>query len=465
MAGKSINVTDESRSVFMTIFLLAWPVFLEQIFTTLVGYADTAMVGSMGAEATASVSISQSPLMLLNGVIMALGVGITTLVARSVGAGDKEQVRKLMHHAILAILFVGLPVSLVSIALHRLIPYWMGAAPEILETAATYNLIVCIGRIFMTTSMILNSAFRGYGDTRTPLIGNVMMNVINVFFNFLLIYPTRMVTVFSRDVQIWGAGLGVAGAAVATAIGMFVAGMFSLWAAFIRKGEYTIDVRTGWKPDLPLIRQILFISFPAMLERLFMSSAGVINGRTIASLGTVNVASNSLCLTAESMSFMPAFAFQTAITTLVGQSLGAKKPDLAQRFVKTTLFSGTVVMLFTGTALYVFSRQIIGFFTPDQRVIDLASQCLRVTAFMQVPQVLGWTFSGVLRGAGDTRFNFYITAATTWLVRTLWCVLMVRVFHHGLVATMYVTLAEGIIRLGLLFWRYSTGRWKNAIRD
>ncbi|MBQ3865249.1 MAG: MATE family efflux transporter [Clostridia bacterium] len=465
MARRALNVTDESNGIVKTIFLLAWPVFLEQIFTTLVGYADTAMVGSLGANATASVSISQSPIMFLNGIVMSLGIGITTLVARSVGAGQPEQVKKLMHHAILLILFVGLPISLLTISLHRAIPRFMGAAPEILDTAAEYNLIVCTGRIFITTSMILNSAFRGYGDTKTPLIGNAMMNIINVVFNFLLIYPTRDIHFLGLSFRMFGAGLEVKGAAIATAIGMTTAGLFSLYVCFFRKGPYTISLTKGWKIDFPLTKQIFTISFPAMLERMFMSMSGILTSRSIASLGTINVAANSLSLTAESMSFMPAFSFQTAIVTLVGQSLGAKKPELAERYVKATSVIGTGVMIFTSIMLFTFSSQIIGFFTPDQSVINLASQCLKVTACLQVPQVLAWILAGVLRGAGDTKINFYITASTQWLVRTLWSILFIRVFHLGLVAIMYVALVEVVIRMLLLFWRYRTGIWKTVIKD
>ena len=263
----------------------------------------------------------------------------------------------------------------------------------------------------------------------------------------------------------FGAGLGVAGAAIATSIGMATAGLFTLYVAFFRKGEYTISLRGPWKLDRVLTRQIFGISLPAMLERIFMSSASILTARCIASLGTVAVAANSLSLTAESMSFMPAFAFQTAVTTLVGQSLGARKPALAEKFVHTTALMGTVLMLFTGAGLYLLSRQIIGIFTPDGDVIELAAACLRVTAFLQVPQVLAWIFSGVLRGAGDTTINFYITAATQWLIRTLWCVLLIRVFHQGLVTTMYVSLAEVVVRMLLLYWRYRTGIWKHAIRD
>ena len=116
---KQINIMDESRSVSKTILLLAWPVFVEQIFSTLVSFADTAMVGSLGATATASISISNSPIFLLNGIIMALGVGITALVARAAGAGDHQLVRKLMRHAMMVILYIGLPITLLTASLSR----------------------------------------------------------------------------------------------------------------------------------------------------------------------------------------------------------------------------------------------------------------------------------------------------------------------------------------------------------
>lgn len=463
MAKSSINVTDESRSVTKTIVLLAWPVFLEQILTTLVSYADTAMVGSLGAWATASVTISNSPIFLLNGVIMALGVGLTALVARSVGAGDTETVRKLIRHAILIIIFIGIPICVLNALLHRLIPLWMGAEPDILDTAAQYNLIVAAGRIFALTSMVLNSVFRGYGDTKTPLLINTVMNVVNVIGNFLLIYPTRIITVLGVSFTMPGAGWEVAGAAAATAIGMCAAGIMALIITFKRKNEYIISMRDSFRPDIVLTKQLFRISFPAMLERIFMSSSGIFVTSSIATLGTANVAANSLCLTAESLSFMPGFAFQTATTTLVGQSLGAGKPALAEKFVKKTMLIALITMTFTGAGLFVFSNQIISIFTPDVQVIALAAHCLRLVAFLQPPQVASWVFSGALRGAGDTKFNFYITAATNWAVRTLWSVLCIRVFGLGLFSTQVCTLAENLVRLSLLTMRYKTGKWKNIM--
>lgn len=465
MKKQQLNVTDESRSPFMTIVLLAWPVFVEQIFSTLVSFADTAMVGSMGAEATASISISNSPIFLLNGIIMSLGVGLTALVARATGAGDTDLVKKLMRHTLLAILYIGLPIAIVTGLLHRLIPYWMGADENVLELASTYNLIVAFGRIFVLTSMILNSAFRGYGDTKTPMIANLVMNIVNVVGNYLLINPTHDVSILGLSITVPGAGWAVNGAAVATAIGMTTAGVITLYHAFKKSNPYRIDLRAkkALVPDKTLSKQIFKISFPAMLERICMSSSGIFVTSSIATLGTISIAANSLILTGESLSYMPAFAFQMAITTLVGQCLGAEKPKLAERFVRTTMIMGCIVMLITGGILIVLDEQIIGLFTPDAAVIELGARGLVLMGLIQVPQVAAWILSGVLRGAGDTTINFYISASTNWGVRTLFSVIAIRVWHLDLMAVCYVMMIEIVVRLILLIIRYQGGKWKTIM--
>ena len=464
-AKKPLNITDGSRSVPMTIILLAWPVFIEQVFTTLVSFADTAMVGSLGKEATAAISISNSPIFLLNGVIMALGIGLTTMVAHAVGSGDHNRVKSLMRHAFLVVLYIGIPISVLVAALSRAIPLWMGAGPDIIDAATNYNLIVSAGRIFILTSMMLNSAFRGYGDTKTPMILNIIMNVVNVVGNFLLIYPTRTISVLGIELKMIGAGWGVEGAAAATALGMAVSGILALVVAFKKSNPYHVAVSgvMDLKPDKELTSQIFKISLPAMLERIFMSSSGIIVSSSLATLGTASIAANSLYSSAESLSFMPAFAFQTAITTLTGQSLGAKKPELAQKFLKWTLIMGTVVMAIASVGLYVFADPLIGVFTPDQGVIALAAECLRIMAVIQIPQMIAWTLAGMLRGAGDTKSGFYITAATNWGIRALCAVLLVRVFHQNLIAYCYVIDIEIMVRLLLMYLRYKSGKWKTIM--
>ena len=462
---KPLNVTDESRSVPMTIFLLAWPVFIEQIFSTLVSFADTAMVGALGKEATAAISISNSPIFLLNGVIMSLGIGITTMIGHAVGAGDEKRARALMRHTFLVLLYVGVPITAIVAALSRMIPLWMGAGPDIIDSATRYNLIVAAGRIFMLSSMVLNSAFRGYGDTKTPMILNIIMNVINVVGNYLLINPTRKISVFGMEMTMIGAGWGVEGAAVATALGMTVSGVMALVIAFKKSNPYHISLaeKGALIPDKEITRQVFRISFPAMLERICMSSSGIFVTSSIATLGTVSIAANSLFLSAEGLSFMPAFAFQMAITTLVAQSLGAKKPALAKKFLNWTLIIGSVVMAVATVALYVFATPLIRVFTPDQEVIALAAKCLQIVALIQIPQMIAWVFGGLLRGAGDTKIIFYISASTNWGIRTLFSVLVIRLFHMDLIATVWVMCIEILIRLVLLYLRYRSGKWEHIM--
>ena len=455
-----LDVTDESRAVWKTVVLLAWPVFVEQIFTTLVQMADTAMVGSLGKEATAAVTISNAPVFLLNGVIMSLGVGITALIARAVGESDIARVRKLMHHTLLAILYIGVPICAIVLALSKAIPLWMGAEPNVLDLAWRYNFIVSLGRFFFIPSMVLNSAFRGYGDTKTPMVVNLITNIVNVILNFFLIYKTRPLNILGFEMIMPGAGWGVQGAAAATAVGMIVGGLLAFYIAFRKSNEYRISLKGGFKPDMPLTKLISKISIPAMLERIFMSSSGIFVTSAIASLGTVAVASNSLSLTAESMSYMPAFAFQMAITTLVGQALGAKKPDLATRFVRVTMGMGTVVMAAATAGLFIYANPIIGLFTKDAEVIALASACLRIVALIQIPQMAAWVLGGVLRGAGDTNTVFIVTAVTNWCIRTLFSVVCVRLLHMDLLAVMYVMCLEILVRLAWLFIKYKQGSWK-----
>ena len=160
--------------------------------------------------------------------------------------------------------------------------------------------------------------------------------------------------------------------------------------AFRKSNPYHVSFgeKGSWKPDRTLTKQIFSISFPAMLERICMSSSGILVTSSIALLGTVNIAANSLCLSAESLSYMPAFAFQMAITTLVGQSLGAGKPLLAEKFVRYTQLMGCIVMFFTGLGLYIFAEPILGVFTPDREVIEIAAQCLRLMGLIQIPQLM-----------------------------------------------------------------------------
>ena len=419
MASRKIDLTDERISPFKVILWLAWPLFVEQILSTFVSFADTAMVGALGKEATASVSISNSFVFLIQGVVMALGTGITAYVARSVGARDTEAAKSYIRHAFILLALVGLPITLITVALHRTIPRWMGADIAILDTASSYLLITSSFRLFSMAIMVLGSVFRGRGDTKTPLHVNIYVNIINVVGNYLLINPTHTVKLLGLALTIPGAGWGVKGAAISTGLSWFIGGTVLMILLFVKDDPTRVSLHDSYKPDGAVIRRVVKLSVPAMLERICMSTSSIIIAKVIATLGTTAVAANSVYSTCESISFMPAFAFSTAVTTLVGQSLGAKKPDLAQRYTRNTILLGAGVMTVAGLLLFVLAEPLVRIITPDEDVVSMAKVCLRIVAIIQPAQTMAWIYAGALRGAGDTKWPFIVTAVCNWGIRVV----------------------------------------------
>ena len=451
---------DESANPWKIIILLAWPIFLEQILVSLVQAVDTAMVGSLGANATASIAISQSPNMMINGVIMAMGVGFTSLVARSVGAGDKERAKSLIRQAILLVIAIGLPLAVLCFCLARHIPMWMGGAEEILDTAATYNRIFACGVLFRGMTMVLTAIYRGFGDSKTPMKINIAVNLLNVVGNFLMIYPTRQLSVFGFEFTMFGFGWGVAGAATSTALSTILGALVLLGVTFFRKSDLQISFKDDFRPNWKEISRVFKISFPAMCERFVMSGASVIVASTVASLGTVAVASQNLAGTAESLSFMPGFAFGTAATTLFGQSIGAKRPELGKKYVSYTIRLGSIVMFIMTLVMFFGSRFIMSIFTPDEAVIEMGSVLVKILALIQVPQMIAMVYSGALKGAGDTKSPFLVALFSMWGVRVLGVTICVRLLGMGMTALCTCMCTDNVVRFILFSTIYRREKWR-----
>ncbi len=460
MSKRSFSIVDESANPWKIIILLAWPIFLEQILVSLVQAVDTAMVGSLGANATASIAISQSPNMMINGVIMAMGVGFTSLVARSVGAGDKERAKSLIRQAILLVFAIGLPLAVVCFCLARHIPMWMGGAEDILDTAATYNRIFACGVLFRGMTMVLTAIYRGFGDSKTPMKINIAVNLLNVVGNFLMIYPTRQLSVFGFEFTMFGFGWGVAGAATSTALSTILGALVLLGVTFFRKSDLQISFRDDFRPNWKEISRVFKISFPAMCERFVMSGASVIVASTVASLGTVAVASQNLAGTAESLSFMPGFAFGTAATTLFGQSIGAKRPELGKKYVSYTIRLGAVVMFIMTLVMFFGSRVIMSIFTPDEAVIEMGSVLVKILAIIQVPQMIAMVYSGALKGAGDTKSPFLVALFSMWGVRVLGVTICVRLLGMGMTALCTCMCTDNVVRFILFSTIYRREKWR-----
>ena len=453
-------LVDENVKPSVTILTLAWPVLLEQILTTLVYSVDAAMVGSLGAVATASVSINSSPMELINGIILSFAMGFTALISRRVGSGEIEKARALLRQSIITVFIAGIPLALISYLLAEDIPRWMGASEDVIELATLYNQIIAVGVLAKLMTLFLSAIYRGYGNTKTPMIINTMVNFANVIGNYFLIYPTHDVTIFGNTFEVWGAGWGVRGAAASTSGTIIIGAIVLLLHTFLTKGPMRISIRESFRLKADDMLSVARIGTPAMFERITMGTARIMVATTVASLGTIAIASNSLAGQIESFCFMPGFAFSTATTTLVGQALGAKRADLAENYVSTGVKMATVVMLIGSTLMFIFSNNLIVLFTKDPQVIKTGAELVKLLATIEVPFIISMIHSGALRGAGDTRSPLYITLLSMWGVRVLGSFICVRLLGFGIHSVIICMNTDNVVRAILFYNKYRRGDWK-----
>ena len=458
--AKSLNLLDKSIPTWKLVLMLAWPSIIEQLLHTAVNYVDTAMVGSIGTYATAAIGVCQSTLFLLMGVMNATGLGFSVMVARRIGEGNYDEARTILRQSMLAVLTVGLSLTLlVELVLAPGLPRWMGTAPDVLPHAVAYFRIIGANYVLNTGMIMATNMLRCMGDTKTPLKFNILTNLINVAGNFLLIYPTRQLTVASLTVTMPGAGLGVAGAAAATALSTAFSAICLLSVLFRRKGPLQISLRDDYKPRPDIIKQAFHLGAPTFLERAVISGGQIASTAMISGLGTAALAAHQLANSGESLCYMPIFGFSIAATTLVAQNLGAGDKERAFKQGAWSTWMSVAVMCTASAIMFALAPNIIDLFSNDAAVIALGARVLRIEAFAEPFFAIATVIAGVLRGAGDTRWPFYISLAGMWLMRVPIAFVLIRLFGWGLEAIWVGMAVDLFVRGVLCLWRFYKRTW------
>lgn len=436
------------------IWSLAWPAIIEQILMTMVSYVDTAMVGSLGANGTAAVSVNAAPTWVVGGILMGVSVGYSVQVSNAVGAGDDERVKKIIRQSLLAVLVCGSIACVVLEALSGHIPRWMGAEPDVLPHAINYLRIYSAALPFFASMALFSAVLRCMGNTRTPMAFNIAANGLNMVLNFFLIYPTRE----WKGMTIPGAGLGVEGAAIATALSIVLGGTVACIAAF-RQGKYATSPTEGIAPDRAIIAQTVRLGLPSAAERVTVSLGQVVTTVLLARVGTVALAANQIANTAEGLCYLPAFGIGSAAVALVGQSMGAGNKEDAKAYGTLTAIFGTLLCLGTAVALFLFAPWIAAPFNSDPAVVAEAALALRIVAFAEPLFALSIVTSNALRGAQDVRIPMLIGLGGMWLIRVpLSCVLVLG-FGLGLEGVWGAMALDLGIRGILCGLRWKNGRW------
>ena len=435
------------------IFALAWPTMLEELLQTAVQYIDTAMVGSLGTQATAAVGATSTVNWLVSSTIAALGIGFLSYVSQACGAGDRSKVGRTSAQAVLTVLVCGLFFTGLTLGLSRYVPVWMQVDPEIQSLTARYFFILYTPMLFRTATIIFGTLLRSVGDSKTPMRVGLLVNILNVILNVLLIYPTR--TWFG--LRIWGAGLGVIGAALASAIS-FTAGGICISVALWRHPVIT-PRGNSFRPDFEILKPCLKVALPNALQRFGTSLGYVAFASMINSIGDVATAAHTIANTVESAFYIPGYGMQTAAATLAGNALGARDNRRAGKLAQMIIFVETVLMILSGGLLFVFAPQMMGLFSRDAQVILLGSVVLKMVALSEPFYGVAIIIEGMMHGMGNTMLPFLFSISGMWGIRIVGTFLCTQIFGMGLVSAWACMIAHNLLLFLLFLGCYLRGTW------
>ena len=444
----------ETAQVALT---LSIPSILEQLVATAMEYIDAAMVGHIGAGATAAIGIVSSSTWLLNGILLGLSTAFSIQIAQYLGADRQADARGVLRQAMLFNLAAGLAAAGFGVGISGHLPGWLGADASLQADASAYFAIWSAALPLTIAMGMYTAMLRATGDALTPSLISVLVCALDVVFNFFLINPTRELTLFGRSVTVWGAGLEVPGAALGTALSTIIGGALTLGILLLRDGPLCIRKPGSWKITRSCLVNLWRVGAPLAAERAALSSAQVLLVRIVSGLGTVAIAANSLGVSAESLCYMAGYGIQDAAIALIGQAVGAHRKDMAKRFAWLCTAMGVGIMALSGVGLFVFAPALMSIFTADAAVIALGVRVLRIEAFAEPMFGASIVASGAMQGAGDSTACFLLNLFSMWGIRLTLAFLLAPRF--GLVGVWGAMCFELCIR-GLLFLiRLARGRW------
>ena len=452
-----------NMSMLTVILGLAWPTMLEELMQTAVQYIDTAMVGSLGTQATAAVGATSTVNWLIGSTISALGVGFLSYIAKAFGAGDRGAAKRAVSQAALIVLIAGAFFTVLTTSLSSVIPVWMQVDESIRELASKYFLILYIPMLPRTAIIIFGTVLRSAGDTKTPMKVGIMMNIMNVILNFLLIYSTRTVSVFGISLLIPGAGLGVMGAALASSVSFTIGGIYLTAVVWNHplvspKGEKLL-------PDMEILRPCLKVAFPNMLQRFGTSLGYVAFAALINSLGEVATAAHTIANTVESLFYIPGYGMQTAAATLAGNAYGARDSqrtrDLASMFIPIEV----ILMFVSGALLFWFAPPLMSIFSKSEDVIGLGTTVLRMVAVSEPFYGFSIIIEGMMLGIGKTRQPFIYNIVGMWGVRIVGTFICTQLLPFGLVSAWACMIAHNLLLFVLFLVSYLRGSWNPLVKQ
>lgn len=438
--------------------LLSFPSMMAQLVHIMMQYIDAAMVGSLGAQASASIGLVSTTIWLFGSLCSAASVGFYVQVAHKIGAGDFVGARQVLRESFLSCILFSFLLCGIGVGISNHLPHWLGGGDDICGDASTYFMYFSLCLPFSMLNSLCSGMLRCSGNIHTPSILNVLMCLLDVLFNWLLIFPTC--TLFG--ITFPGADLGVTGAVLGTALAYIICSLLMCYFTVVRSKELSLRQDCGtFIPQLRTLREGLHIAAPIAVEHIVLCGAQIVSTVIVAPLGTIAIAANSFGITVEALCYMPGYGMSDAATTLVGQSLGAGRRYLARSFGRITLGMGIAFMTLMAVVMYTASPALLSIMTPDVAVQQLTVEILRIEAFAEPMFAASIVCYGIFVGARDTLIPCTMNLTCIWLLRIIPAALLAS--HMGLQGV-WIAMAVELTFRGIIFLiRFRGDSWLSHI--
>ena len=440
--------------------LLSFPSMMAQLVHIMMQYIDAAMVGSLGAQASASIGLVSTTIWLFGSLCSAASVGFYVQVAHKIGAGDFTGARQVLRESFLSCILFSFLLCGIGVGISNHLPHWLGGGDDICGDASTYFMYFSLCLPFSMLNSLCSGMLRCSGNIHTPSILNVLMCLLDVLFNWLLIFPTC--TLFG--ITFPGADLGVTGAVLGTALAYIICSLLMCYFTVVRSKELSLRQDCGtFIPQLRTLREGLHIAAPIAVEHIVLCGAQIVSTVIVAPLGTIAIAANSFGITVEALCYMPGYGMSDAATTLVGQSLGAGRRYLARSFGRITLGMGIAFLTLMAVVMYTASPALLSIMTPDVAVQQLTVEILRIEAFAEPMFAASIVCYGIFVGARDTLIPCTMNLTCIWLLRIIPAALLAS--HMGLQGV-WIAMAVELTFRGIIFLiRFRGDSWLSHIDD
>jgi len=446
-------VIDE-KNITKSIFNVAVPAVVEQLLIMIVGVVSLAFVGHLSNEAVAAVGFINSLFGFIQVFFVALSTGCTVIIARLIGEGDIESARSAIKQCVVIGFAASSVLTIILLVFAKPIisTFFSGAEKIVIEMASQYFKITLITLPLMFSNIIISGSLRGSGDTKTPMLIANAVNILNIVLSYVLIYGVSI-----GDFSI--KKMGITGAAIAVCIARGVGGILSLAVVLSKSVTLSFSLKEKLVIDFKLLKRILHVGIPASMEQLIMQGGFLLLQVVISRMGTNASSVYQIVMSINSMCFVPIFGFGIAATTMVGQSLGAKRVDLAKKAGWKTIKICLMITVVISSLLFIFSGILIKIYTKDPAILAIGTGAIKLFSFSQPFVSIVTVVSNALRGAGDIFYVMITSFIGIWCLRVFMTFILGLKLRMGINAAWIALALDFAIRSGMYLLRFKRGKW------